>query len=79
MSVVLVGARHYGEQLRRARQMLNINRRTAAKLLRINATELRNYELGRMPIPPDLICTLLQRGLALTMCRTYNVANAMRK
>ena len=79
MSVVLVDARHYGTQLNRARRMLNINRRTAAKMLRTSPTELRNYELGRTPIPSDLICTLLHRGLALTMCRTYNVANNPRK
>ena len=79
MSVVLIDARHYGAQVHRARQMLNINRATTAKMLRVSVQELRGYELGRCPMPPDLICTLLHRGLALSMCRTYNVANNPRK
>ncbi len=73
MSIVLVDTRHYGEQLRRARKMLNINAANAAKLLKISVPELHKYELGRAPIPPDLICVLLHRGLAMTACRLYNV------
>ena len=79
MSVVLIDARHYGAQLHRARQMLNMNRATTAKLLRVSVHELRKYELGIQPIPPDMVCTLLHRGLALSLCRTYNVENNPRK
>ena len=71
MSVVLVDARHYGEQLRHARHVLKLNRVTAAQLLRVSATDLRNYELGRMPIPPDLLFILMHRGLTISMCRKY--------
>ena len=73
MSIVLIDARHYGEQLRRARRMLNINCLTAAKLLHLSVRELHMYELGRYPMPPDLICILLHRGLALSLCRSYNI------
>ncbi|MBO7643178.1 MAG: helix-turn-helix transcriptional regulator [Alphaproteobacteria bacterium] len=73
MSVVLVDARHYGTELRRARRMINMNCTTVAKLLKITVHELHKYELGKVPIPPDLICVLLHRGLALSACKTYKV------
>ena len=70
MSVVLIDAHHYGEQLRRARRALNMNTTTASLLLKITIRDLRKYELGRAPIQPDLLCALLHRGLALTQCKT---------
>ena len=76
MAIILIDARHYGEQLRHARRMLNMNAATAARLLKISVHDLHRYELGRAPIPPDLICVLLHRGLAMSACRVYNVVNA---
>lgn len=70
MSIVLVDTRHYGEQLRRARRSLNMSTATAAQLLKTTTANLRKYELGKQPIPPDMLCALLHRGLALTQCRT---------
>ncbi|MFQ6760228.1 MAG: hypothetical protein ACLRFM_02420 [Alphaproteobacteria bacterium] len=70
MSIVLVDARHYGEQLRRARRSLCMNAATAAQLLKITIHDLHKYELGKQPIPPDILCALLHRGLALTQCKT---------
>ncbi len=75
MSIILIDARHYGEQLRRARRMLRLSALDVAKMLKISVDELHKYELGKQPIPPDLICVLLHRGLALSACRTYNVNN----
>ena len=75
MSIILVDARHYGEQLRRARRMLRLSALDVAKMLKISVDELRKYELGKQPISPDLICVLMHRGLALSACRTYNVNN----
>ena len=72
MSIVLVDARHYGEQLRRARRMLNINCLTAAKILHISVHALHKYEKGGCLIPPDVICTLLHRGFAMSVCHVYN-------
>lgn len=71
MSIVLIDARVYGQQLRRARRSLRMNKATAAEILKISAHDLYKYEIGRLPIPPDLLCALLHRGLALTQCRTH--------
>ncbi|MBR6838386.1 MAG: helix-turn-helix domain-containing protein [Alphaproteobacteria bacterium] len=75
MSIVLIDARAIGEQVRRARKMLGLNTKNAAALLKITIPELRRYEAGRLPMPPDLLCTLLHRGFALSMCKMYNVHN----
>lgn len=71
MSIVLIGARHVGEQLRRARRGLHINTNYAAKILKISVRDLHKYESGKQPVPPDLMCALFHRGLALTAVRTY--------
>lgn len=72
MAIILIDARHYGEQLRRARRMLRMNMQTAAHMLNITTHELHQYECGRQPIPHDLVFVLMHRGLALSMCRTFN-------
>lgn len=70
MSIVLVDARHYGEQLRRARRSLCMNASQAAQLLKTTIRDLHKYEQGKQPIPPDILCALMHRGLALTQCKT---------
>ncbi len=71
MSIVLIDARAYGQQLRRARHSLQMNATTAAKMLKITPRELHKFEAGKQPIPPDLLCALLHRGLALTAVKTH--------
>ncbi|MBR6751748.1 MAG: helix-turn-helix transcriptional regulator [Alphaproteobacteria bacterium] len=71
MSVVLIDARAYGQQLRRARKSLHMNKATVAEILKISPRDLYLYEIGRLPIPPDLLCALLHRGLALTAVKTH--------
>ena len=73
MSIILIDARHYGEQLRRARRMLHVSANETAKILKVSAKELHQYELGKQPMPEDLIWKLMHRGLMLSMCRAYNV------
>ncbi len=69
MSIILIDARAYGQQLRRARESLHMNK--AAVALKISPRDLYLYEIGRLPIPPDLLCALLHRGLALTAVKTH--------
>ncbi len=71
MSIVLIDARAYGQQLRRARKSLHMNKATVAEILKISSHDLYLYEIGRLPIPPDLLCALLHRGLALTAVKTH--------
>ena len=71
MSIVLIDARAYGQQLRRARHSLQMNAVTAANLLKITPHELHKFESGKQPIPPDMLCALLHRGLALTAVKTH--------
>ncbi len=73
MAMILIDARHYGEQLRHARHLLHLSAHETAKILKVSVNELHKYELGRQPIPEDLINKLLHRGLMLSMCRAYNV------
>jgi len=75
MTIVLIDARHYGEQLRRARRTLRMNMENTARMLNITTHELHQYECGRQPIPHDLVFVLMHRGLALSMCRTCNPKN----
>lgn len=70
MAIILIDARHYGAQLRRARRTLRINAENAARMLNITTHELHQYECGRKPISHDLIFVLFHRGLALSQCRT---------
>lgn len=73
MSIILIDARHYGEQLRKARRMLHLSTLDVAKMLKISVDELHKYELGRQPMPAELIFVLMHRGLMLSICRTYNL------
>ena len=54
MSIVLIDARAYGQQLRRARKSLHMNKATVAEILKISPRDLYLYEIGRLPIPPDV-------------------------
>ncbi len=75
MAMILIDARYYSEQLRHARRMLHLSALDTAKLLKISVNELHKYELGKRPIPSDLIFVLMHRGLALSMCRAYKIRN----
>lgn len=73
MSIILIDARHYGEQLRHARRLLHLSANETAKILKISVGDLHKYELGKLPIPIEMVLVLMHRGLMLSMCRAYNV------
>ncbi len=73
MAIILIDARHYGEQLHRARRTMRMNLQDTAHMLNITAHELHQYETGRQPMPHDLVYVLMQRGLALSLCRTHSL------
>ena len=73
MSIILIDARHYGEQLRHARHLLHLSANDVAKILKISVKDLHQYEMGRQPMPIELIFVMMHRGLMLSMCRAYNV------
>ena len=79
MTIILIDARHYGAALRRARRTMRMNLTNTAHMLNITTHELHQYETGRQPIPHDLMYVLIQRGLALSMCRTFNSTNIKNK
>ena len=73
MSIILIDARHYGEQLRHARHLLHLSANDVAKILNVSVKNLHQYELGKQPMPEELIWKIMHRGLMLSMCRAYNV------
>ena len=73
MSIILIDARHYGEQLRHARRLLHLSANETAKILKVSVKDLHQYEMGKQAMPEDLIWKLMHRGLMLSMCRAYNV------
>lgn len=69
MSVVLVEARHFGYVLRYVRTKNSMIRAEFAHLLKIQKTELRQYERGSKIISDAILMRLLMYGVTLLKAR----------
>lgn len=72
MTVILIDARYFGTQLRRARRSARLSRFEFAQMLKISRYDLDKYESGRLVIPESILYRLMSYGIMMLKARNFD-------